>query len=332
VLIPLGDLAAGGENRIERANVLAVIENHYVRPIDREQLAEKTIDAMLAELDPYCEWIRPDEADRIRQAAHGRIHGPRQPTVCGWYNAREERTTDWCDEDAKIGYLRIDAFGADTPREVRAALFRLAQAEATGVVLDLRANHGGLLAAGVEVADLFVAEGAIVYVTGRGGERQLVPAKEDHTNREMPIVVLVGRDTASAAEVVAASLQDSGRAVVCGERSRGKGSVQSLLDLSGGGMLKLTTALFQRPRGTGIDRTAARDPGDWGVAPNAGLEVGLTDAQYRRLANRWYDGDEAEAMVDGIENHQVNRAAEFLRKSASPRPRNDVRRNRSGDY
>ena len=188
VLIPLGDLAAGGENRVVRANVLAVIENHYVRPIDREQLAGKTIDAMLAELDPYCEWIRPDEADRIRQAADGRNHGPRQPTVRGWYNAREEKTTDWCDEDAKIGYLRIDAFGADTPREVRAALFRLVQAEATGVVLDLRANHGGLLAAGVEVADLFVAEGPIVYVTGRGGERQLVPATEDHTNREMPIV------------------------------------------------------------------------------------------------------------------------------------------------
>ena len=84
-------------------------------------------------------------------------------------------------------------------------------------------------------------------------------------------------------------------------------------------MLKLTTALFQRPRGTGIDRTAARDPGDWGVAPNAGLEVGLTDAQYRRLANRWYDGDEAEATVDWSADQQVDRAVRYLCRSLTTR-------------
>ena len=129
-----------------------------------------------------------------------------------------------------------------------------------GVVIDLRGNSGGLLDAAVDVCDLLVGEGVIVST--RAADGGLVP-REATAGRllpDTPLVVLVDGLTASAAEIVAACLQDSGRATIVGSRSYGKGTVQSLLPLSdGSATLKLTTAEYLRPSMNPIHRDADDD-------------------------------------------------------------------------
>jgi carboxyl-terminal processing protease len=124
-----------------------------------------------------------------------------------------------------------------------------------GVVLDLRNNPGGLLDQAATVADVFLDKGLIVYTKARSGERDLVyQAHPNDSSRrhDYPLVVLVNGGTASAAEIVAGALQDQQRALTLGTSTFGKGSVQTIIPLSDGSALRLTTALYYTPNGTAI--------------------------------------------------------------------------------
>jgi carboxyl-terminal processing protease len=182
------------------------------------------------------------------------------------------------DEEKKIGYVRITTFGRHTADDLRSALIELTQAGMQGLILDLRFNGGGLLTTGIEVADLLVAEGRIVSTAGRNAPQRIWDAKPEGTFGGFSMVVLVNRTTASASEIVAACLQDHKLAKVVGERTWGKGSVQNIVELdSGRSALKLTTAGYVRPSGKNIHRLeGAKEEEDWGVRPDAGLEVPLT--------------------------------------------------------
>jgi carboxyl-terminal processing protease len=150
------------------------------------------------------------------------------------------------------------------------------------LILDLRFNPGGLLKTAVEVADLFLTEGIIVSTRGRDQEPEIYKAKDAGTlmlpPEKFPMVVLVNKYSASASEIVAAALQDHGRAVVIGERTFGKGSVQNVIEMENHtSALKLTTASYWRPSGKNIHRFPdAKDSDEWGVKPNSGFEVPLT--------------------------------------------------------
>ena len=146
------------------------------------------------------------------------------------------------------------------------------------MILDLRDDPGGLLSAAVEIADLFVEEGKIVSTRGRNTAEKTFEARKEGTYTGFPMAVLVNHNSASASEILAACLQDHDRAVVIGERSFGKGSVQNILDLEdGNSVLKLTVATYWRPSGKNIHRFKnAKDTDEWGVSPNPGLEVKLT--------------------------------------------------------
>jgi carboxyl-terminal processing protease len=153
-----------------------------------------------------------------------------------------------------LGVLRLRDFQASSARELRDGLDELratAKREGgklEGVVLDLRDNGGGLLDQAIAVVDIFVAEGVIVRTRGR--QAQLLDeahALPGNTERDMPLVVLINKASASASEIVAGALQDHRRALVVGERSYGKGSVQAPFELGGGALLKLTTALYYTP-------------------------------------------------------------------------------------
>ena len=135
--------------------------------------------------------------------------------------------------------------------------------------MDLRFNPGGLLSSAVEVADLFLSHGRIVSVTGRNTKNRSWDATQPGTFEKIPVVVLVNRYTASAAEIVAAALQDNDRAIIMGERSWGKGSVQNVISLEHGhSALKLTTSAYQRPNGENIHRFPdATEEDKWGVQP-----------------------------------------------------------------
>jgi carboxyl-terminal processing protease len=186
------------------------------------------------------------------------------------------------DPDKKIGYIRITSFIQKTADELKAALDELKEKGMKALILDLRDNPGGLLSSAVEVSDLFIAKGKIVSTKGRNTPEKVYEAEEDGTFRGFPMAVLVNEGSASAAEIVSACLQDHGRAVVVGQRSFGKGSVQNILDLEdGNSVLKLTVATYWRPSGRNIHKFKdAKDSDDWGVTPNPGMEVKLTPEEH----------------------------------------------------
>ncbi len=164
-----------------------------------------------------------------------------------------------------IGYLRVASFNEKTADALDDALVELRkQPGVRGLVLDLRNNPGGLLDQSLAVADAFLDDGVIVSIRGREkGTGRAFQASKGDLARGWPMVVLINAGSASASEIVAAALQDHGRAVVMGNRSFGKGSVQTVLRLPQEGALKLTTALYYAPNGETIQ---AR-----GVEPNVHL-------------------------------------------------------------
>ena len=139
------------------------------------------------------------------------------------------------EDEAEIGYIRITAFTSTTTNEVKAALEQLQDRGVQALILDLRFNPGGLLTTSVEVADLFLESGNIVRTAGRSGiGGKWKQAKPNSEFEHIPMVVLVNQYSASGSEIVAACLQDHGRAVVIGERTWGKGSVQQLIPMEAG--------------------------------------------------------------------------------------------------
>lgn len=191
------------------------------------------------------------------------------------------------DHDKGVGYIRLTAFSRDTARELAEALKGLEAAGLKALILDLRNNPGGLLTSAVDVADLFVSQGRIVSTSGRNSPERCWEARAEGTFEGFPMVVLVNHYSASASEIVAACLQDHGRAVIVGERTWGKGSVQNVIEMEeGASALKLTTAGYLRPSGKNIHRFPdAKESDEWGVRPDAGYELKLDPAEMTRLAD-----------------------------------------------
>ncbi len=154
-----------------------------------------------------------------------------------------------------IGYIRLTQFQQDSHQEVNRALqgFLKEKQGLKGLILDLRNNPGGLLDQAVKVADEFIESGLIVYTDGRvEAQKMKYVAHKEGTYSGFPIVVLVNAGSASASEIVAGALQDHGRAIIIGQRTFGKASVQTILPLDDGSALRLTTARYYTPNGRSI--------------------------------------------------------------------------------
>ncbi len=157
--------------------------------------------------------------------------------------------------DGKIGYIPLQTFNENAADEVEAAVSKLAQEGAKGLVLDMRGNPGGIVDQSLAVASLFLRDGQdIVSVRGRAGPNEISKSSGRHLATDIPLVVLVDGGSASASEIVAGALQDHDRALVIGETSYGKGLVQSLYSLQGGYHLKITTGKWFTPSGRSIHR------------------------------------------------------------------------------
>jgi len=187
------------------------------------------------------------------------------------------------DKKDKIGYVRLTHFSRHSAIELEKAINQLLEDGMRGLVLDLRFDPGGLFSQAIEIADMFIEGGTIVSTKGRNTTERTWEAKKEGTFPNFPMVVLVNHYSASASEIVAACLQDHHRAIIVGERSWGKGSVQNVIELEGGASaLKLTTASYHRPSGKNIHKFPGASESDaWGVMPDPGYEVKFSPRETR---------------------------------------------------
>jgi carboxyl-terminal processing protease len=175
-----------------------------------------------------------------------------------------------------VGYLQVLRFSARTPDELDEAAQQLRGAGARGLVLDMRDNPGGLLQESIEVADAFVEEGVLVYERNAAGERGF-DSTTGGVLEDLPLRVLVNGRTASGAEIVAGAIRDSGRGLLVGERTFGKGTVQQILPLSDSSSLHVTSSEWLTPARRPLDQVGLEP--DIPVAPDSsGTDNQLTAA------------------------------------------------------
>ncbi len=165
-----------------------------------------------------------------------------------------------------FGYVRLASFNENAARDVKNAIDKLESKEKLkGLVFDLRMNPGGLLDQAVDVSSLFIDEGVVVSTVGRDpSQKEVRYAKKGNARKDLPLVILVNSSTASAAEIVSAALQDHHRAMILGDTTFGKGSVQTIIDLGNEMGLKLTIARYFTPNGVSIQER--------GVVPDVVLD------------------------------------------------------------
>ncbi|MBI2177185.1 MAG: S41 family peptidase [Candidatus Tectomicrobia bacterium] len=323
---PMGNTAAREESAYSElrtfTEVLSLVEENYVNPIEQQKLIRGAIHGMLRTLDPHTSYLTPEFYKEMQVETTGRFGGlgieitirddvltvvtPIEDTPAFRAGVKAgdqiiavegESTKDMNLQDAvrrlrgepgssvkitvrrkgvekpldftiareiiriksvrsrmfpdQIGYIRLRSFQGTTGAEVRDALSQLMAQKARGLVLDLRNNPGGLLSQAVEVSDIFLEPGnLIVYTKGRlESQQQRFTSSTRGAGAEIPLLVIVNAGSASASEIVAGALQDLKRAPVLGEKTFGKGSVQTIVPLSDGSGLRLTTALYYTPKG-----------------------------------------------------------------------------------
>src|SRR6266850_4812544 len=232
--------------------------------------------------EPVTMGVRRSGSDDIQQITVVRDI-VRLPSVIGDHYKPDQTWEFMLDEEKKIGYIRLTEVGRQSAAEMKTALTELTNRGVRAFVLDLRNNPGGIMDGATAIADLFVDSGTIVTIKGRTGVEQVITAKTEDTFPAFPIALLVNKQTASAAEVIAACLQDHQRAVVIGERTFGQGIVRQLIQLNGGkNALKLPTAAYYRPSGKSMHRyPESTDSDDWGVRPDDGYEVTFSEQELK---------------------------------------------------
>jgi carboxyl-terminal processing protease len=399
------------------ARALSIIELHYVRPVDGEQLVYSAIRGLVAELDPHSNFLAPAEAKILREDIEGAFGGVGMVVVLGrdpdgtrFLDVRDvipDSPADDADiatghrvvkidgrsiaqfpdlsravttirgepgtsikvtveDPAKgilrtvtltrelidppavevrslgegIGYLRLRDFPENATKELHQSISQLRKDAGKqglrGLVLDLRDNGGGLLDEAIGIADAFLSEGAIVRTRGRRGTiLDEARARRAGTEADVPLVVLVNKASASASEIVAGALQDHGRALIIGERTYGKGSVQAPFELDDGSLLKLTTALYYTPDDRLIQASGITPDVHVGVSPPGTLptqdsrpEIDPERSSPRHLVPEDF-GRRSPSMIDetiavraAADDVQLRTAVQHLQAWDRLRPRN----------
>ena len=338
-------------------DVVGIVEQAYVVPVDNKKLIEAALAGMMTALDPHSNYLAPDGYSDLQERTSGEYSGvgltitaegglvkvispmDNSPagragvqagdvisaidgqnasgltvsqvsaklrgamgtsvTVTFLRDGEEAREVVLTREVIKVesvtgrlegdfGYLRISTFNENTGRELTQTITRLKaeKPDLKGFVLDLRNNGGGLLTAAIDVSDAFLERGEIVSQRGRKPEQiERYAAKPGDQTGGLPLVVLINYGSASASEIVAGALKDHQRATLVGLTSFGKGSVQTVIPLSGGrdGALSITTARYYTPSGASIQKI--------GITPD--LEVARTEAEGRIVSRSSFIYSEA---------------------------------------
>jgi carboxyl-terminal processing protease len=236
------------------------------------------------------------------------------PTVRGEQRTDSGKWLYMIDDKYKIGFIRITNFAETTSDQVEAAMTELERAGMKGLILDLRYNTGGYLQSAVDICDKFIAEGPIVSTRPRFGIRTSEVATRKKSYRDYPLVILINGGSASASEIVAGALQDPmyKRALLVGSRSYGKGSVQTIVGLSGDkAQLKYTMAYYHLPSGQRVEgHYDAEKAGtkNWGISPDVTVDV-----KGEEVKNMW----EAQRDNDVLTKVDHNTSAEPLKRHSS---------------
>jgi C-terminal processing protease CtpA/Prc len=304
-------------------------------PVDSPEAVEAVQD--LLNLRPTRSFLQPDQAKRYRLTLRraGRpspwtvqvVSGPfKAETVLGVHREADNAWDYYVDHKQKIAQVRIAGIGRGTAEDLRQVAAQLKADNARGLILDLRWCPGGLLDEAVNVANVFIADGRIATVKYRTqpSTRDYL-ASSDREVFDIPLVVLINGETSGGAELIAAALQDHHRAIVVGQRSFGKGSVQTMLPLPvANAGLKLTAGSFVRPTGKSLHRNPDSKPtDDWGVRPDRGYELPISPDLSAQLRDWWLlqslrPGMSREVLpLDDPDNDPQRRAA--LRALLEPR-------------
>lgn len=215
------------------------------------------------------------------------------PTVYGWQRTERGNWLYMIDEERQIGYVRISSFAGRTSSDLERALLKLESEGLRGLILDLRFNTGGFLPSAIEITDKFIEDGLIVSTRPpRVEDWTFTGARKKGTHPNYPLVVLINFESASASEIVAGALGDRrhDRAILVGERTHGKGSVQAITEQPRGAQLKYTMAYYHLPSGQRVEsqemmKKLGRD--DWGVGPD--IEVKLRSDETRKMSQMQWD-------------------------------------------
>ena len=213
--------------------------------------------------------------------------------------------------EGKVGYVRISSFNEQTQENLEQALDELSREAGSalqGIVLDLRNNPGGLLSQAVAVSDAFLDKGEIVSTRSRRSEEtQRFNARSGDLTNDLPMVVLINGGSASASEIVAGALQDHRRAIILGTKSFGKGSVQTIIPLTGYGAIRLTTARYYTPAGRSIQAKGIEPDIEVTQAKIENVEqvAGRSEADLRRALENDNDNGTEGAEPDAVEPDAV---------------------------
>lgn len=222
------------EVSMKRGDVLTAIDGHKLEGLELNQ----SVDYILGQPGV------PLKLNLMRDGRRGDVTLVRRTIAIQSIVARME------DDSRKVGYIKLEQFGDSAVRDLDAALMSLHKQGMESLILDLRGNPGGLLTAAIAISDRFLPAGTIVSTKGRTPADNTKEQAQYAQTWKMPLVVLIDRNSASASEILAAAIQENGRGVVVGERSYGKGTVQTLFPLqSAPAGLRLTTAKFYSPDG-----------------------------------------------------------------------------------
>jgi len=239
----------------------------------------------------------------------------------------KDQWVHWIDPEKKIAYVRITSFTEASAGDLRKALEPLVKDGMKGLILDLRFNPGGILKTAVEVCDMFIDHGVIVSTKGRITPNWEATATKEGTLPFFSMVVLINPFSASASEIVSGCLQDHHRAVILGERSFGKGSVQNVIQLEGEkAALKLTTSKYYLPSGRNIHRDEdMKETDEWGVMPD--IIVPMTPEDYigilrarmeAEVIHRGLNGAKSDAAKPGPAKPDATKSDEP--KTDAPKP------------
>lgn len=213
----------------------------------------------------------------------------RAETVLGVIRQDDNNWDYWIDRKNKIAHLRISTLSHGTSSDLADAVVALQGQGMRGLILDLRWCPGGFLNEAVNIAQVFVGDAKVATVRTRDGREVEYGEPRKGKTPAFPLIVLVNGETSGGAELIAAAIQDTKRGLVAGQRTLGKASVQTPIDLPVPNMkFKLTTGTFFRPSGKNLNRFADSKPADdWGVRPNANLESRISPELSKQIREWW---------------------------------------------